>query len=107
MQLQFTRTALRCLQDIESWQAEFKGPEAAAAWVDAYLQQNVEAILAAPDRYRFNPLLADYGLMLRERLDQDHRLLYRQQGEHLYVLLVLHCKQDLVRALYRHQLMRG
>ncbi|MDP4529237.1 type II toxin-antitoxin system RelE/ParE family toxin [Alkalimonas delamerensis] len=107
MALYITQTALRCLQDIESWQAEFKGPEAAAAWVDAYLQQNVEAILAAPDRYRFNPLLADYGLMLRERLDQDHRLLYRQQGEHLYVLLVLHCKQDLVRALYRHQLMRG
>ncbi|MCC5826373.1 type II toxin-antitoxin system RelE/ParE family toxin [Alkalimonas sp.] len=107
MQLQFTRTALRCLQDIESWQAAFKGPEAAAVWVDDYLQQSVQAILAAPDRYRFNALLADYGLMLRERLDQDHRLLYRQQGDQIFVLLVLHCKQDLVRALYRHQLMRG
>lgn len=89
-EVRLTETAFQCLADIESFKTATIG--------------SVER--EDPKRYRFNATLADYGLALRERLDKhEYRTLYEITGHTVDILLFLHTRQDLTRALRRHMLL--
>ena len=44
---------------------------------------------------------------IQERVDQSYRVLFEINGGVVCILLVLHTKQDIVKALFRHQIIRG
>jgi hypothetical protein len=58
------------------------------------------------DRYRYNAMLADKGISIRERLDPDnqYRCLYDfdEQNGVIEILLFVSTKQDLEKMLYRY-----
>lgn len=102
-----TATALICLQDIEAFNAERSGPVQAAVLVDTLLTEAVAAISANALVYRQCPTTTDYGLDVRERIDQKgFRVLYCVQPDAAYILLVLHQRQNIEDALYRHLILR-
>ncbi|QWA10872.1 type II toxin-antitoxin system RelE/ParE family toxin [Sodalis ligni] len=102
-----TETALLCLTDIESFQSDLNGAQSAAELTESLLLDSVAALQEDPKRYRYNSILADFGLKVRERLDpKGYRLLYDENDEDVNILLILHTRQDLVRALYRLQILR-
>lgn len=102
-----TATALTCLQDIEAFDAIDNGAEHAAALVETLLTEAVTAISVNSLFYRRCPSMADYGLDVRERIDQKgYRVLYSVQPDAVYILLVLHQRQSIEDALYRHLILR-
>ncbi|BGI52278.1 MAG: hypothetical protein HamCj_06310 [Candidatus Hamiltonella defensa (Ceratovacuna japonica)] len=103
-----TESAFRCLSDIESFKMESMGIKEATHFTEALLLDAVKYLQEAPERYRFNPVLADFGLRVRERHDQKrgYRILYEIREHSIYILLILHKRQDLLTALYRHQMLK-
>ncbi|BBQ32850.1 hypothetical protein WP2W18E01_P10970 (plasmid) [Aeromonas caviae] len=102
-----TATALTCLQDIEAFNAVHCGPEQAAVLVETLLTEAVAAISTNALLYRQCPATADYGLDVHERIDQKgYRVLYSVQPDAAYILLVLHQRQSIEDALYRHLILR-
>ena len=70
--------ALWSLQDAESFKSNYTDSVQAALWADDLLASSIKAISQDPDRYRYNAMLADKGISIRERLDPDnqYRCLY-------------------------------
>lgn len=102
-----TDTALLCLQDIEAFDAVRSGAERAAALVEMLLTEAVTAISEQPLLYRQCPATADYGLDVHERIDQrGFRVLYSVKADAAYILLILHQRQSIEDALYRHLIVR-
>lgn len=102
-----TDTALICLQDIESFDAVCSGAEHAAALVEVVITEAVTAISEHPLLYRQCPSTVDYGLDVRERIDpRGFRVLYSVRADAAYILLVLHQRQSIEDALYRHLILR-
>ena len=99
-----TPAALNCLLEIEFLKSLTMGAKDAAQYVDAMFDSSLAAVAEDPVRYRYNGLLADKGLLLRERLDieSDYRLIYDFDGETIEILLFVSMKQDLEKALYRY-----
>ncbi|WP_429168457.1 type II toxin-antitoxin system RelE/ParE family toxin [Aeromonas rivipollensis] len=107
LQVRVTATALSCLQDIEVFDGGHSGAEHAAALVETLLTEAIAAISANSLLYRQCPSTADYGLNVRERIDQKgYRVLYSVQPDAAYILLVLHQRQSIEDALYRHLILR-
>lgn len=105
--VEVTESAFRCLADIESFKIESMGIEEAANFTETLLSDAIKHIKEDPERYRFNPILADFGLKVRERIDlKGYRILYEKRNHSIYLLLILHMRQDLITALYRHQMLR-
>lgn len=106
-QVKITDTAVQCLFDIEFFKTEaFKSAKLAADFADSLLKRTVEKIQNNPKQYKYNTILAEYGLTIRERIDEsDHRILFEvnEAKKVIYILLILHSRQDLLKALYRHQ----
>lgn len=107
MQVLFTEMAENCLKEIESLALNNHAPESVYAFVDGLIERNYAAISAQPTTYRFNSTLLDYGIKFQERLDHSYRCLYEVRGDKAYIMLILHTRQDLVSALYRHQIIRN
>lgn len=107
MEVVFTEMALSCLLEIESLSIGHHSPEQVASFVDGLITRNHQAISEDPKRYRYNATLLDFGVKLQERLDSSYRCLYEVIDNKAYIMLILHTKQDLVGALYRHQLLKG
>lgn len=101
-----TETAFQCLADIESFKTATVGSEAAGQFVDHLLLETITKLQQDAKRYRYNSTLAEYGLALRERLDKnEYRTLYEITDNTVNVLLILHTRQDLAVALWRHMLL--
>lgn len=100
--------ALQCLENIESYRSGFIGPQQAASFVDTLLTESVANIVEDPRRYRFNALLSDRGLMLRERLDveSEYRVLYDFDGTNIEILLFVSMKQNFETLLYRYNILK-
>ncbi|CDH23526.1 type II toxin-antitoxin system RelE/ParE family toxin [Xenorhabdus bovienii] len=107
--IRLTETGVRCLEDIESFNALRLSPQKAIKITESLLRESITAISDDPKRYRFNASLLDLGLFVRERLDIDrgYRVLYEIKDDLIYILLFLSTKQDLTDALYRHQILRS
>jgi len=102
-----TEAAFTCLQDIESFKSNVIGADEAASLADEVLMESVSAISEDPLRYRVCTQLADYGLQVRERIDRHgYRTLYEVKDDVAQIILVLHTRQDIVLALYRHMILR-
>lgn len=105
-EVRLTETAFQCLADIESFKTATIGPVDAGHFVDQLLLEAIAKLQEDPKRYRFNATLAEYGLALRERLDKNgYRTLFEISDNTVYILLFLHTRQDLTRALLRHMLL--
>lgn len=105
-EVRLTETAFQCLADIESFKTATIGSVDAGHFVDQLLLEATATLREDPKRYRFNATLADYGLALQERLDKhEYRTLYEITGHTVDILLFLHTRQDLTRALRRHMLL--
>ena len=106
-QVRLTDTAIQCLFDVEFFKTTtLKNSKAAAEFTDALLQRTIKKIQNNPKQYKYNTTLAEYGLAVRERIDEsDHRILFEvnETDKTIYILLILHIRQDLLKALYRHQ----
>lgn len=96
------------LLDIESFKIDSIGASRAAEFTDNLLISSVSAILEDPMRYRYNGLLADKGLLFRERLDPDneYRAIYDVDGSRVIILLFISMKQDIEKMLYRYLITR-
>lgn len=98
--------ALWSLQDAESFKSNYTDSVQAASWADDSLASSVKAISQDPARYRYNAMLADKGISIRERLDPDnqYRCLYDfdEQNGVIEILLFVSTKQDLEKMLYRY-----
>jgi len=103
----FTEMAVNCLLEIESLAVEYHSEEQVVAFTEGLVIRSYDAISDDPERYRYNPTLLDVGVKFRERLDSSYRCLYEIIDNKAYVMLVLHTKQDLISALYRHQIIKG
>ncbi|MBQ0268220.1 MULTISPECIES: type II toxin-antitoxin system RelE/ParE family toxin [Providencia] len=103
-------TALWSLQDVESFKINFMSSVQAAAFVDELLLSSVRAISEDPKRYRPNQMLADNGLLIRERIDaiSQYRCLYEfdMQTNNVVILLFISTAQDLEKTLYRYYILR-
>lgn len=73
-EVRLTETAFQCLTDIESFKTATIGSVDAGHFVDQLLLEATATLREDPKRYRFNATLADYGLALRERLDNGRRM---------------------------------
>ncbi|CAI1069487.1 type II toxin-antitoxin system RelE/ParE family toxin [Serratia quinivorans] len=101
-----TNTALQCLSDIESFKAITLGPPGSARFVDTLFAETLEHLRVDPLRCRYNAQLAEFGLAVRERLDRhDYRTLYEVTENRVDILLILHTRQDIGAALWRHMLL--
>ncbi len=107
MEVVFTEMAVNCLLEIESLAVENHSEEQVATFTDGLVNRNYEAIFENSERYRYNATLLDFGIKLQERLDSSYRCLYEVIGNKAYVMLILHTKQDLISALYRHQIIKN
>ena len=106
--MEITESALACFLDIESFKVNVLGADAAANFVEQLLVETVSAIETEPLLYRISAELADYGLRVHERIDRHgYRTLYEVDGSVARLLLVLHTKQDIQSALYRHLIIRS
>jgi hypothetical protein len=98
-------TAVTSLQDLEFFKTQFIGNNEAAKLIDDLLLRSVSAISLDPARYRFNGILADKGIRIREWLDTDneYRCFY-DDGDPCRVVILLYAsmKEDFESALYRH-----
>ncbi|HDM8302820.1 TPA: type II toxin-antitoxin system RelE/ParE family toxin [Yersinia enterocolitica] len=96
------------LQDIESFKSATMGPFKAGEFVDNLLISSITAISEDPVRYRFNSMLSDSGVQLRERLDpgSEYRVIYDYDGQTVETLAFVSMKQDLERFLYRYLMFR-
>ncbi len=102
-----TDSALTCLLDIESFDAVRNGAEHTAALVEVVITEAMTAISEKPLLYRQCQSTADYGLDVRERIDQrGFRVLYSVRADAVYILLVLYQRQNIEDALYRHLILR-
>lgn len=99
--------AENCLKEIESIAIDNYPSNEIAAFIDGLVERNYDAIAHQPNLYRFNSTLLDFGVKFQERLDCSYRCLYEVKDDVAYIMLILHTKQDLVGALYRHQLIRN
>lgn len=106
MEVVFTEMAVNCLLEVESLAVENHSEEQVAVFTDGLVNRNYDAISENPDRYRFNATLLDFGIKFQERLDSSYRCLYEVIDNKAYVMLILHTKQDLISALYRHQIIK-
>lgn len=105
--VEITESAFLCLQDIESFKINIIGAEAAGQFVEQMLSGSVVAIGNNPTLYRINPDLANFGIRVHERIDEHgYRFLYELQDSVASILLILHTKQDIVSALFRHMIFR-
>lgn len=99
-------TALWSLRDAESWKSFHNDPVSAAQWVDELLQTSIAAIAQDPKRYHHNVMMADKGLLIRERLsvEQGARCLYDvdEETKTVEILLFVSMKQDLLSMFYRY-----
>ncbi|MFT6895892.1 MAG: toxin ParE1/3/4 [Paraglaciecola sp.] len=107
MQVLFTETAENCLKEIESFAIDNYPLGEIAAFVDGLVERNYAAIAQQPTLYRYNRTLLNFAVKFQERLDSSYRCLYEVKDDVAYVMLILHTKQDLVSALYRHQIIRN
>ena len=107
MQVVFSEIAENCLKEIESFSIDNYPASEIAIFVDGLVERNYNAILSQPTLYRYNRTLLDLGVKFQERLDSSYRCLYEVKDEVAYIMLILHTKQDLISALYRHQLIRN
>lgn len=98
--------ALWSLQDAESFKSNYMDSVQAALWADELLASSIKAISQDPARYRYNTMLADKGIPIRERLDTDnqYRCLYDfdELSGVIEILLFVSTKQDLEKTLYRY-----
>ncbi|WP_455845892.1 type II toxin-antitoxin system RelE/ParE family toxin [Pantoea agglomerans] len=99
--------AVQSLSDIESYKSGFIGTQRAMELVDFLLDDAIEAIEKDPTRYRFNFLLQNRGMLLRERLDveNEYRVLYDFDGKNIEILMFVSMKQDFEKQLYRYNLL--
>lgn len=107
MKVNFTESALHCLKEIESFGIESYTAEEVALFTEGLVTRNSQAISENPEVYRYNATLLDFGVKFQERLDSSYRCLYQVIGDQVYIMLILHTKQDLASALYRHQILKG
>nr|WP_226374790.1 type II toxin-antitoxin system RelE/ParE family toxin [Pantoea stewartii] len=96
------------LRDIESYKSLTIGKQQAATFVDHLLMESVEKIMEDTERYHFNVLLSERGLMLRERLDLDgeFRVIYDFDGKNVEILLFVSMKQNFLNQLYRYNILK-
>ncbi|KTS70656.1 hypothetical protein [Pantoea stewartii] len=96
------------LRDIECHKGLIIGKQHAADFVERLLMDSVNKIMEDPERYHFNVLLSDRGLMLRERLDVDgeYRVLYDFDGTNVEILLFVSMKQNFLNQLYRYNILK-
>jgi len=109
MKIEVTQFAFDCLAEIEAF-GIIKGhsPEEAGNFVDDLLIRSTTAISQNPRMFHYSPRLVDFGLKMRERLDEtSHWCLYEVAGDTVFIMLYVHTRQDLVRALYRHHIIRS
>ena len=106
MEVKFTQMAENCLQEIESFAIEHFPENEVSEFVDGLVIRNYEAICENPTLYRYNKTLLDFGIKFRERIDNGYRCLYEIENDTVFVMLFLRTKQDLISALYRHQVIR-
>lgn len=99
-------SALWSLQDAESFKLASCEPQEAGRFIDNILSRTIEAISQDPARYRYNTMLADKGIAIRERIDIDSqfRCLYEfdEKTGNVELLLFISTKQDLDKMLYRY-----
>ena len=107
MQVLFTKTAIQCLQDIKSFKLTNNEADEVALFIKQFLQKNINKLSLDAKMYPFSTQALDYGLKIQERIDQNYRVLFEVKDEVVFVLLVLHTKQDILKALFRHQVTRG
>lgn len=107
MQVLFIEMAENCLKKIESLALNNHSTEVVYTCVDGLIERNFAAIANDPSVYHYNTTLLDFGVKFQERLDSSYRCLYEVRGDTAYIMLILHTKQDLVAALYRHQIVRN
>lgn len=108
----FSETAIWSLKDAESFKLNYtQNSQEAALFIDDLFNSTVTAISQDPTRYRYNAMLADKGILIRERIDIDSqfRCLYEfnQQNNTVNILLFISTKQDLKSTLYRYLILKN
>ena len=78
-----------------------------SSFIELFVEKNMNKLSLNPKMYPFSTQALDYGLKIQERIDQNYRLLFEVKDDVVFVLLVLHTKQDILKALFRHQVIRG
>lgn len=106
MEVKFTQMVENCHQEMESFAIEHFPENEVAEFVDGLVIRNDEAIRDNPSLYRYNKTLLDFGIKFQERIDNGYRCLYEIENDTAYIILILRTKQDLISALYRHQILR-
>jgi toxin ParE1/3/4 len=102
-QVVITQTAIDCALDIEDFNAPIIGRDEAQALAYSLIDDAEAHLSENPLRFRACAEIADYGLDVRERIDsRGYRTLFSVTEGTVEVLLILHQRQDIQGALYRH-----
>lgn len=106
-----TQTAIDCAIDIESFNTSRLGQIAAQELAESLIDDAQEHLSHDPMRFRVCPATADFGVVIRERIDsRGFRTLFEvTEGTEdtegtVEVLLILHQRQNIQDALSRHLL---
>lgn len=104
--IRVSETALWSLKDAESFKLSCtNNSENAAVFIDQLFDSAIDAISQDPTRYRYNAMLADKGIAIRERIDvnSQFRCLYEfnEENNTVDILLFISTKQDIEGMLYR------
>lgn len=106
-----TKTAVDCALDIQGFNTSRLGQKAAQELAFSLLDDAEAHLSQDPMRFRACPQLADFGVTVRERIDNRgfRTLFIVKEGAEgtegtVYVLLILHQRQDIQGALSRHLL---
>lgn len=102
-QVKITQTAIDCALDIEDFNTPRIGRDEAQALAFSLIDDAEVHLSESPQRFRVCAEMADYGLEVRERIDgRGYRTLFLVTEGTVEVLLILHQRQDIQGALFRH-----
>lgn len=106
MRVLLTKTAIDCILDIKNHSQSKYSDNVVSEFIDTMVNNIITDINLYPTRFPFNVQLLDFGLKCREKYFEDYRCLYEIKNNTAYILLILHTKQDIESALYRHIILR-
>jgi toxin ParE1/3/4 len=104
LKVHLTAGAVRDLENIHEHTTDYRSPREADQLLDTF-EKIFQNLKTHPDRGRHPPELADLGILeYRELISAPYRLVYRAEGNDVYVIVIADGRRDMQSLLSRRLL---
>ncbi|MEQ8733575.1 MAG: type II toxin-antitoxin system RelE/ParE family toxin [Rhodospirillaceae bacterium] len=104
LKVHLTAGAVRDLENIHEHTTDYRSPREADQVLDKF-EKIFQTLKAQPERGRHPPELLDLGILeYRELISAPYRLVYRAEGNDVYVIVIADGRRDMQSLLSRRLL---